>query len=132
MSRSRNKRYYDDSDDMVERIRRAREEFDKKANAFQGPDWPYYDKRIIVGKKKKEDVLAAQAQADSTGSPASTETTAKSSQPNTMPENAPVTTADQTSSWWAAHREAQKISAPADTNDQSTKVTDRSDDKAIS
>jgi hypothetical protein len=131
MSRSRNKRYYDDSDDMVERIRRAREEFDKKANAFQGPDWPYYDKRIIVGKKKKEDFLAAQDQADTIAS-GSTEATATSSQPNTVPENAPVTTADQTSSWWAAHREAQKISAPADTNDLSTKVTDRSDDKAIS
>ena len=47
------RRYYDDSDDMIERVRRAREAFDKKANAFQGPDWPYYDKRIIVGKKKK-------------------------------------------------------------------------------
>ena len=131
MPRSRNKRYYDDSDDMVERIRRAREEFDKKANAFQGPDWPYYDKRIIVGKKKKEDFLAAQAKADNIAS-GSTEATATSSQPNTVPENAPVTTADQTSSWWAAHREAQKISAPADTNDLSPKVTDRSDDKAIS
>ncbi len=131
MSRSRNKRYYDDSDDMVERIRRAREEFDKKANAFQGPDWPYYDKRIIVGKKKKEDFLAAQAQADTIAS-GSTEATATSSQPNTVPDNAPVTTADQTSSWWAAHREAQKTSAPAGTNDQSTKVTDHSDDKAIS
>ena len=63
MSRSRNKRYYDDSDDMVERIRRAREAFDKKANAFQGPDWPYYDKRIIQGKKTKEEFLAAQAKA---------------------------------------------------------------------
>jgi hypothetical protein len=59
MSRSRNKRYYDDSDDMVERIRRARETFEKKANAFQGPDWPYYDKRIIQGKKTKEEFLAA-------------------------------------------------------------------------
>src|SRR5258708_25112010 len=98
MSRSRNKRYYDDSDDMVERIRRAREAFDKKANAFQGPDWPYYDKRIIQGKKTKEEFLAAQAPADSTVAPASTETTATSSQPNTVPENAPVTTADQTSS----------------------------------
>jgi hypothetical protein len=49
-----------------------------------------------------------------------------------VPENAPVTTADQTSSWWAAQREAQKTSATADTNDQSTKVTDGSDDKAIS
>jgi hypothetical protein len=131
MSRSRNKRYYDDSDDMVERIRRAREEFDKKANAFQGPDWPYYDKRIIVGKKKKEDFMAAQAKADTIAS-GSTEATAICSQPDTVPENAPVTTADQTSSWWATHREAQKTSATADTNDQSTKVTDRSNDKAIS
>lgn len=47
------RRYYDDSDDMIERVRRAREAFDRKANAFQGPDWPYYDKRIIVGKKKR-------------------------------------------------------------------------------
>ncbi len=47
------RRYYDDSDDMIERVRRAREAFERKANAFQGPDWPYYDKRIIVGKKKK-------------------------------------------------------------------------------
>ena len=47
------RRYYDDSDDMIERVRRAREAFDRKANAFQGPDWPYHDKRIIVGKKKK-------------------------------------------------------------------------------
>ena len=53
MSRSRNDRYYDDSDDMVQRIRRAREEFEKKTKAFQGPDWPYYEKRIIVGQKKK-------------------------------------------------------------------------------
>jgi hypothetical protein len=49
----RSRRYYDDSDDMIERIRRTRETFERKANAFQGPDWPYYDKRIIVGKKKK-------------------------------------------------------------------------------
>jgi hypothetical protein len=49
----RSRRYYDDSDDMIERIRRAREAFERKANAFQGPDWSYYDKRIIVGKKKK-------------------------------------------------------------------------------
>jgi hypothetical protein len=59
------RRYYDDSDDMIERVRRAREAFDRKANAFQGPDWPYYDKRIIVGKKKKpgpgsEDSAASQ------------------------------------------------------------------------
>jgi len=49
----RSRRYYDDSDDMTERVRRAREAFERNANAFQGPDWPYYDKRIVVGKKKK-------------------------------------------------------------------------------
>ena len=38
MSRSRDHRYYD-SDDMVERIRRAKEAFEKKTRAFQGPDW---------------------------------------------------------------------------------------------
>ncbi|MGH9548002.1 MAG: hypothetical protein ACRD3W_01455, partial [Terriglobales bacterium] len=62
MSRSRDHRYYEDSDDMVERIRRAREAFEKKTKAFQGPDWPYYEKRVIVGQKKKEDMDLAQAQ----------------------------------------------------------------------
>jgi hypothetical protein len=134
MSRSRNKRYYDDSDDMVERIRRAREVFEKKASAFQGPDWPYYDKRIIQGKKTKEEFLAAQAQAQTEAAvdPANSETTPAPSQPNNVPEKAPVTTADQTSSWWAAQREAQKTSSTANENDQSTKSTDHSDDKAIS
>jgi hypothetical protein len=117
---------------MVERIRRAREAFDKKANAFQGPDWPHYDKRIIVGKKKKEDVLAAQAQADSTVTPASTETTPASSPQNPVPETAHATTADQTSSWWAAHREGQKTSSTTDNNSSSPTATDQSDDKATS
>src|SRR5258707_15290758 len=62
MSRSRDGRYYEDSDDMVERIRRAREAFEKKTKAFQGPDWPYYEKRIIVGQKKKEDMDLGQQQ----------------------------------------------------------------------
>jgi hypothetical protein len=131
MSRSRNRRYYDDSDDMVERIRRAREAFDKKANAFQGPDWPFYDKRIIVGKKTKEEFLAAQAQADSNVIPSKTETATTSSQPNTVPENAPVTTADQTSSWWAAQRESQKASAITATNDQTSTGIEPSDDKVV-
>jgi hypothetical protein len=131
MSRSRNGRYYDDSDDMVERIRRAREAFDKKANAFQGPDWPHYDKRVIVGMKKKEDVLAAQAQADSAVAPSGTETTPVSSHQNDVPENAQATTADQTSSWWAAHRQAQKASATADTNDQPATGNDHTDDKGV-
>jgi hypothetical protein len=61
----RSRRYYDDSDDMIERIRRTREAFERKANAFQGPDWPYYDKRIIVGKKKKpEDSATGEASQD--------------------------------------------------------------------
>jgi len=50
----RHRRYYDDSDDMIERVRRARAAFEKKTKAFQGPDWPHYEKRIIVGTKKKE------------------------------------------------------------------------------
>jgi hypothetical protein len=55
----RSRRYYDDSDDMIERVRRAREAFERKAKAFQGPDWPYYDKRIIVGKKKKPEASSS-------------------------------------------------------------------------
>jgi hypothetical protein len=53
-SRSRHRRYYDDSDDMIERVRRARAAFEKKTRVFQGPDWPYYEKRVIVGRKKME------------------------------------------------------------------------------
>jgi hypothetical protein len=59
------RRYYDDSDDMIERVRRAREAFDRKANAFQGPDWPHYEKRVIVGQKKKEDMEPSLFQDDS-------------------------------------------------------------------
>ena len=132
MSRSRNGRYYDDSDDMVERIRRAREAFDKKAKAFQGLDWPHYRKRVIVGMKKKEDVLAAQAQADSAVAPSGTETTPISSHQNDVPENAQATTADQTSSWWAAHREAQKASTTTDTDDQPATGNDQSDGEGVS
>jgi hypothetical protein len=132
MSRSRNRRYYDDSDDMVERIRRAREAFEKKANAFQGPDWPFYDKRIIVGKKKKEDVVAAEGQPNSTVAPAGTEATANPPQPNAESENAAVTPADQTASWWAAQREAPTTPTTVGTNDQSNKATNIPDDKASS
>jgi hypothetical protein len=38
---------------MIERVRRARAAFEKKTRAFQGPDWPHYEKRIIVGQKKE-------------------------------------------------------------------------------
>ena len=133
MSRSRDGRYYEDSDDMVHRIRRAREAFEKKTKAFQGPDWPHYEKRVIVGQKKKEDMDPSLFQGDSVVASASTEavSSSSSSQPNS-PENDPATTADQTSSWWTAHREAQKASATAETTDQSATATDRIDDKAAS
>jgi len=134
MSRSRDGRYYEDSDDMVQRIRRAREAFEKKTKAFQGPDWPHYEKRVIVGQKKKEDMDPSLFQGDSVVASASTEavSSSSSSQPNSAPENDHATTADQTSSWWTAHREAQKATATADTNDQSATATDRIDDKAVS
>ena len=79
MSRSRDGRYYEDSDDMVERIRRAREAFEKKTKAFQGPDWPHYEKRIIVGQKKKEDMDPSLFQGDSVVASTSTEAVSSSS-----------------------------------------------------
>ena len=50
----RSRRYYDDSDDMVDRVRRVRAAFEKRINGFQGADWPHYVKRTIVGKKRME------------------------------------------------------------------------------
>src|SRR5258708_16241882 len=84
MSRSHNGRYYGDSDDMVQRIRRAREAFEKKTKAFQGPDWPYYEKRVIVGQKKKEDMDPSLFQGDSVVASTSSEAVSSpsSSQPN--------------------------------------------------
>lgn len=64
----RSRRYYDDSDDMIDRIRRARQAFDRKANAFQGPDWSGYDKRIIEGKKKKPATSEASATSETSQS----------------------------------------------------------------
>ena len=136
MSRSRDRRYYEDSDDMVERIRRAREAFEKKTKAFQGPDWPHYEKRIIVGRKKKEDMDPSLFQDSSTVAFANTEAVSSSSssslQPTSAPENAHATTAAQTSSWWDAQREPQKTSGTDITTDQSVTTANRSDDKAAS
>jgi hypothetical protein len=119
---------------MVQRIRRAKDAFEKKTKAFQGPNWPHYEKRVIVGQKKKEDMDPSLFQGDSVVASASTEavSSSSSSEPNSAPENDPATTADQTSSWWTAHREAQKASASAETTDQSATATDRVDDKAAS
>jgi hypothetical protein len=134
MSRSRDSRYYEDSDDMVQRIRRAREAFEKKTKAFQGPDWPHYEKRIIVGQKKKEDMDPSLFQDNSAVASASTEAVSSSSslQPTSPPESDHATSADQTASWWTAIREAQKTSATADTDDRSATANDQPDDKATS
>jgi hypothetical protein len=120
MSRSRERRYYDDSDDMVERIRRAREAFEKRTKAFQGPDWPYYEKRVIVGQKKKEDMDLAHAQTSSAASgnaeanPVPAETGSSADPEPTQPAGQDVSTAaDDTSAWWAAQRAAQKSSKTA-------------------
>lgn len=120
MSRSRDRRYYEDSDDMVERIRRAREAFDKKTKAFQGPDWPYYEKRVIVGQRKKEDMDLAQAQTAS-AAPGNAAANPVRAEAGSSADAEPVqptgqdasTAADDTSAWWAAQRAAQKSSKTA-------------------
>ena len=119
MSRSRDGRYYEDSDDMVERIRRAKGAFEKKTKAFQGPDWPYYEKRIIVGQKKKEDMDLAQAPVSATpgnaeANPVLPETNSfAAAEPAQPTGQAASTAADDTSAWWAAQRAAQKLSKTA-------------------
>jgi hypothetical protein len=123
MSRSRDGRYYEDSDDMVQRIRRAREAFEKRAKAFQGPHWPYYEKHIIVGQKKKEDMDLAQARTASAapGNPetipvhAETGSSADSEPAQPAGQDVPTGAAD-TSAWWAAQRAAQKSSKAAQVN----------------
>ena len=120
MSRSRDHRYFEDSDDMVERIRRAREAFEKKTKAFQGLDWPYYEKRIIVGQKKKEDMDLVQAQTASAvpgnaaANPVPVETGSSADPEPTQPAGqAAFKAADDTSAWWSAQRAAQKSSKTA-------------------
>ncbi len=119
MSRSRDGRYYEDSDDMVERIRRAREAFEKRTKAFQGPDWPHYEKRVIVGEKKKEDMDLAQAPVSATprnaeANPVLPETNSSAAAEPAQPTGQPASTAaDDTSAWWAAQRAAQKSSKTA-------------------
>lgn len=130
MSRSHNGRYYDDSDDMVQRIRRAREEFEKKTKAFQGPDWPYYEKRIIVGQKKKEDMDPSIFRDDSTAASAGTEVVSSSSSlsADITPEGNPANTADQASSFWTTERETPETSAAPDTKDQAATLAGPTDE----
>ena len=129
MSRSRNGRYYDDSDDMVQRIRRAREEFEKKTKAFQGPDWPYYEKRIIVGQKKKEDMDPSIFQDDSAvASPTEVASSSSSLSPSSVPEVDPAKTAVQAASFWTTKRETPETSAAADTKDQAATLAGPADE----
>jgi len=129
MSRSRNGRYYDDSDDMVQRIRRAREEFEKKTKAFQGPDWPYYEKRIIVGQKKKEDMDPSIFQDDSAvASPTEVASSSSSLSPSSVPEVDPAKTAVQAASFWTTKRETPETSAAADTKDQAATLAGPTDE----
>jgi hypothetical protein len=134
MSRSRTRRYYDDSDDMVQRIRRAREEFEKKTKAFQGPDWPYYEKRIIVGQKKKEDMDPSIFQDDSAVASASTEVASSSSASKltAVPESSPADTAVQAASFWTTKRQTPETSAAADTKDQAATLAGPTDEGASS
>lgn len=57
----RSRRYYDESDDMIDRVRRVRAAFEKRINGFQGADWPHYLKRTIIGKKKAEPLTPAES-----------------------------------------------------------------------
>jgi hypothetical protein len=134
MSRSRDGRYCEDSDDMVQGIRRAREAFEKKTKAFQGLDRPHHEKRVIVGQKRKEDMDPNLFQGGSVVASASTEaaSSSSSSKPACAPESNPANTADQTASWWTANREAQQASATDQTTDQSAATTNRAGDKAAS
>jgi hypothetical protein len=57
---SRDSEHYEDSHDMIERIRKLREAAEKKMNAFGDP--ADYDVRIIRGRKSE---LAAESEASS-------------------------------------------------------------------
>jgi hypothetical protein len=57
---SRDSEHYEDSHDMIERIRKLREAAEKKMNAFGDP--ADYDVRIIRGRKSE---LAAEREASS-------------------------------------------------------------------
>jgi hypothetical protein len=119
---------------MVQRIRRAKEAFEKKTKAFQGPDWPHYEKRVIVGQKKKEDMDPSLFQGDSVAASASPEAVSSSSpsHPASAPESNHANTADQTVSWWTANRETPEPSTTADTKDQPATLAGPTDEGTAS
>jgi len=126
----RNKHYYDDSDDMIERVRKAREAFDKKIRAFQGVDWPYYTKRVIKGQLKKE---AAEEQGQQTSSAGqSPEPILPSAEASTagVDSASQQTTAHQAASWWATRRVEPDTKPNDEKSDQSGTESTRDDKKA--
>lgn len=112
-------RYYEDSDDMVERIRRLKEAFERKIHSFQGADWPYYAKRVIVGKKKNDEAPIAVAQPGTVESDLGVvqiptpEAPIPVSPGNSSREDAEggVSSSDQTSNWWEARRREHKATS---------------------
>ena len=57
--RTHDSEHYEDSHDMIERIRKLRDAAEKKMNAFGDPGG--YDVRIIRGRKSELEALAAEA-----------------------------------------------------------------------
>jgi hypothetical protein len=59
---SRDSEHYEDSQDMIARIRKLRETAEKKRNAFGDP--ADYDVRVIRGRKTELEALAPEGKAD--------------------------------------------------------------------
>ena len=132
MPSSRDPHYYDDSDDMVERIRKAREAFDQKTKAFQGPDWPYYEKREIVGRKKKEEMEASAVEDTTVVSANADLAPTSSAQLAVEAGSGGAESAEQRSEWWTARRSSQEVAAATANIDQVAHETTQSDNKADS
>ena len=59
---TRDSEHFEDSQDMIERIRKLRDAAEKKMNAFGDPEG--YDVRVIRGRKSELEALAAEEKAD--------------------------------------------------------------------
>jgi hypothetical protein len=125
----RNKRYYDDSDDMIERVRKAREAFDKKIRSFQGVDWPYYTKRTIKGQLKETGDALGQQTSNDTQDPEPNPPSAQASTAE-VDSASQQTTAHQAASWWATRREEPNTNSKDEKPDQSSTEAIHSDKKA--
>jgi hypothetical protein len=58
----RDSEHFEDSHDMIERVRKLREAAEKKMNAFGDPSG--YDVRIIRGRKSELEALAVEVKTD--------------------------------------------------------------------